>query len=404
MVRLWLAPLCAALAAMPRVDRDPRVDRPWEAATVAPRRNGARAGATGPVSPSPRPPRPGTPGVVRDARRPRPVVEDRRERRDARRDAPRDRARAPPPREKVPGRAPRGPPDPEPARPPPRAPRPAAPLGKPVRAKRLPKPTTAAAAAKAALGVKEPKKPKKPKKPRAAAGPEPGPKPIRQNEAAKEERRLRCVRQGADRAPEISRRGACGAALAPARNGTARAVPPVLYSFPGSGNTWVRQLLEQASGAPTGSRYMDGEIAKVMPHECDVVETRDQCAGLVALKVHPTMAGYMEPRRSDGKVNFVGANPMCSGLVDRAIFLVRHPMAAFWSDWQRRKVNVDKHVGAIPLKAWRDELKRGWEDDARKKYAVRPRRGKRPKGAARGRFPLASAEFWTSDRPSERSG
>ena len=37
---------------------------------------------------------------------------------------------------------------------------------------------------------------------------------------------------------------------------------------------------------------MDGEIAKVMPHECDVVETRDQCAGLVALKVHPTMAGY----------------------------------------------------------------------------------------------------------------
>ena len=36
MVRLWLAPLCAALAAMPRVDRDPRVDRPWEAVTVAP--------------------------------------------------------------------------------------------------------------------------------------------------------------------------------------------------------------------------------------------------------------------------------------------------------------------------------------------------------------------------------
>ncbi|KAH8069430.1 hypothetical protein JL721_5993 [Aureococcus anophagefferens] len=123
---------------------------------------------------------------------------------------------------------------------------------------------------------------------------------------------------------------------------------------------------------------MDGEIAKVMPHECDVVETRDQCAGLVALKVHPTMAGYMEPRRSDGKVNFVGANPMCSGLVDRAIFLVRYPMAAFWSDWQRRKAVAvrgpdgpgDKHVAAIPLKAWRDELKRGWEDDARKKYAV----------------------------------
>ena len=41
------------------------------------------------------------------------------------------------------------------------------------------------------------------------------------------------------------------------------------YSFPGAGNTWVRQLLEQATKLPTTSRYMDATIARVMPHECN---------------------------------------------------------------------------------------------------------------------------------------
>ena len=37
--------------------------------------------------------------------------------------------------------------------------------------------------------------------------------------------------------------------------------PPVaLASFPGSGNTWLRHMLEGASGIFTGSRYKDLQI------------------------------------------------------------------------------------------------------------------------------------------------
>lgn len=37
--------------------------------------------------------------------------------------------------------------------------------------------------------------------------------------------------------------------------------PPVaLASFPGSGNTWLRHMLESASGIFTGSRYKDLQI------------------------------------------------------------------------------------------------------------------------------------------------
>ena len=38
----------------------------------------------------------------------------------------------------------------------------------------------------------------------------------------------------------------------------------MLASFPGSGNTWVRLLLEDASGYYTGSVYSDGSLGKVV--------------------------------------------------------------------------------------------------------------------------------------------
>ena len=39
----------------------------------------------------------------------------------------------------------------------------------------------------------------------------------------------------------------------------------MLASFPGSGNTWVRLLLEDASGFYTGSVYTDGSLGKFDP-------------------------------------------------------------------------------------------------------------------------------------------
>ena len=38
--------------------------------------------------------------------------------------------------------------------------------------------------------------------------------------------------------------------------------PAVLASFPGSGNTWLRHLLQQASGIYTGSEYSNPHLSK----------------------------------------------------------------------------------------------------------------------------------------------
>ena len=53
--------------------------------------------------------------------------------------------------------------------------------------------------------------------------------------------------------------------------------PPIaLASFPGSGNTWLRHMIEGATGIFTGSRYKDlqiqmfGNMIKVMTREIQV--------------------------------------------------------------------------------------------------------------------------------------
>eukprot|EP01041_Mallomonas_annulata_P010398 gene10398-21683_t len=42
-------------------------------------------------------------------------------------------------------------------------------------------------------------------------------------------------------------------------------VPPMLYTFPGSGNTWCRLLVERATGILTGSVYNDADLVSTLP-------------------------------------------------------------------------------------------------------------------------------------------
>lgn len=58
-------------------------------------------------------------------------------------------------------------------------------------------------------------------------------------------------------------------------------VPPLLWSFPGSGNTWVRLVLEHASSILTGSIYHEMEMVKLLPGEmtCN--------ASSLVIKAHP---------------------------------------------------------------------------------------------------------------------
>lgn len=49
-------------------------------------------------------------------------------------------------------------------------------------------------------------------------------------------------------------------------------VPVLLYSFPGSGNTWCRLLIEWSTGIFTGSMYDDKSLINILPGEshCDL--------------------------------------------------------------------------------------------------------------------------------------
>jgi hypothetical protein len=89
--------------------------------------------------------------------------------------------------------------------------------------------------------------------------------------------------------------------------------PAVLASFPGSGNTWTRLLLEHASGFYTGSVYDDVDLMRLLP-----AEGVDSGAVLV-VKAHLNPAKYMPQTTAE-----------------RIILLVRHPFDAIWSEYNRR--------------------------------------------------------------------
>ena len=66
-----------------------------------------------------------------------------------------------------------------------------------------------------------------------------------------------------------------------------RASGAVLASFPGSGNTWSRMLLEYASGRYTGSIYNDITLMPVLPAEG--VRTHE----VIAWKAHVFPSQYV---------------------------------------------------------------------------------------------------------------
>eukprot|EP00755_Sulcionema_specki_P020617 Sspe_Gene.72395::Locus_43198_Transcript_1_1_Confidence_1.000_Length_3165::g.72395::m.72395 len=152
--------------------------------------------------------------------------------------------------------------------------------------------------------------------------------------------------------------------------------PPIFWSFPGSGNTWIRFLIEQATGIYTGSVYRDLDIIKIMPGElrCD--------RSVVAVKGHPNWTpfdlvdrAYTEGNRywingTDGKkgrpdleqwhgVAGIPKFPVvrtfdekCGGIrIHRALVVTRNPFSALWAEYQRvkseRVINGVKEYGHV---------------------------------------------------------
>lgn len=106
-----------------------------------------------------------------------------------------------------------------------------------------------------------------------------------------------------------------------------------LVSFHGSGNTWLRYLIEQASGVFSGSLYCDTTLKSEFPGEFVV------SGNVVVIKSHhaDTRALPKDVQLSTGRKGY-----------DKAIILVRNPFDALISEANRRwnsKHFVNSHVG-----------------------------------------------------------
>jgi hypothetical protein len=116
-------------------------------------------------------------------------------------------------------------------------------------------------------------------------------------------------------------------------------LPAMLYTFPGSGNTWCRLLIEYATGVYTGCVYDDAALLKELPGEFT-------CNWSVsAVKVHPTSHSFKDlykgPLLSDRQKCQVGG----VSHFDKAILLVRNPFDSFWAEHQRRV--TEDHVASL---------------------------------------------------------
>ena len=120
------------------------------------------------------------------------------------------------------------------------------------------------------------------------------------------------------------------------QNGTCRFMsqsgraPVALASHPGSGNTWLRGLLETATGVCTGSVFCDLSLrAKGFAGEFIM------SGAVLVVKIH------WFPSWKDNKGHFVGRGVS----FDSAVFLVRNPLDVLVAEWN---LKVSKsHVKSV---------------------------------------------------------
>ena len=106
-----------------------------------------------------------------------------------------------------------------------------------------------------------------------------------------------------------------------------------LVSFPGSGNSWVRHLIEQATGIYTGSLYCDQTLKAFFPGEHLV------SGNVIVVKTHRPDSFNLPTNVQEnfGKKSF-----------EKAILIVRDPYDALISEANRKWSNVQKtehHLG-----------------------------------------------------------
>ena len=107
-----------------------------------------------------------------------------------------------------------------------------------------------------------------------------------------------------------------------------------LVSFPGSGNSWVRHLLEQATGVYTGSIYCDTSLKPYFSGEYIV------SGNVLVVKTHHSDSPNLPKnvQKHTGRKKF-----------DMAILLVRNPYDALVSEANRRWTKSQKTARHLEL-------------------------------------------------------
>ena len=125
--------------------------------------------------------------------------------------------------------------------------------------------------------------------------------------------------------------------------------PVALASAEGSGNTWIRGLLEKATGTCTGFLYCDFMMRKE-----GFIGEMIKSGSVLVVKTHtvvPQWYGidYVHPKRDE---------PYYSS----AVFIVRNPYNALIAEWNRRTTNGilikkhlphnESHTNVVPREYW----------------------------------------------------
>lgn len=155
-----------------------------------------------------------------------------------------------------------------------------------------------------------------------------------------------------------------------------RGTPPLLWTVPGAGNTWVRNVLEQSTGLPTGSVCNDRALSTIFSGEgrCDT--------SVLCVKAHPTTHTFdllvgpyttkvpyssilsfrnsVTKTEEEAVVRWTRFQRVCNYLnkfdlketspqtllFRRALIIDRHPVHAAFSEVQRLTLNRKSHGGS----------------------------------------------------------
>lgn len=151
--------------------------------------------------------------------------------------------------------------------------------------------------------------------------------------------------------------------------------PTLLWTFPGSGNTFVRALIEAATSIYTGSMFSDRLIAKNLPGENAKVKTYADCQRVAVIKAHPNHDDF-ESHQCGFPIFTI-----CDCRVTKAVIVARHPVSAAWAEFHRRyfkKKKKNQHVAALTnkddwLPSWistAPTLLRSWRNAWNREYAA----------------------------------